>query len=148
MKIQVEEVAYHRNGISGEGFHVVTFRWAEQGEEPRHMVGIIFGREGQCAVLDREQTRQGNIAFAMGNSWRGDHFEHALRVAIRKAEEGPVMTHRIVVRAEYRDGSSVREIAYTVETAEQLTELFEQLKDTAWKATYGDCHYTPEESQS
>ena len=90
MKIQVEEIAYHRNGVSGEGFHVVTFRWAEEEKvmaEPRPMVAILFEAPGQCAVLDREQTRQGNIGFAMGNSWRGDRFEPALRAAIEEFEE-------------------------------------------------------------
>lgn len=80
--ITVEDVAYHRNGVSGIGFHVVTFRWAERHEEPRPMVGTVFPELGAVAVFDRELLRQGNIGFAEGNSWRGDHFEAALREAI------------------------------------------------------------------
>jgi hypothetical protein len=86
--VNIEAIAYHRNGICGEGFHVVTFRYAEEGEgESRPMVAVLFPQPGQCAVLDREQTRQGNIAFAMGNSWRGDNFEPLLRAAIGDKEE-------------------------------------------------------------
>jgi hypothetical protein len=90
MTIQVEGVAYHRNGVMGEGFHVVAFRWAEVGDEPRAMLGIVFpgGPELRVAVLDREQTRTGNIFMhptgqhAGGNAWRGDNFAAALFEAI------------------------------------------------------------------
>ena len=87
MKIQVEAVAYHRNGVSGEGFHVVCFRWAEDGDESRPMVAVLFGAERErpacrVAVLDREMTRAANVAFAAGNSWRGDHFADALWAAV------------------------------------------------------------------
>jgi hypothetical protein len=82
MNITIEAIARHRNGVSGEPFHVVTFRWAEDGDEPRPMVGIVFDTRNHVAVLDREETRRGNIAFAEGNSWRGDHYLPQLRAAI------------------------------------------------------------------
>ena len=81
MIIKVKEIAYHRNGICGEGFHVVTFTQAEYGQT-HNMLGILFEGSGRCAVLDVDQTAAGNIAFANGNSWRGDHFEDDLRKAI------------------------------------------------------------------
>lgn len=89
MNLQIEEVAYHRNGISGEGFYVVLFRFVEDvkiAAESRPMMAVLFSAPGQCAVLDREQSRRGNIAFAVGNSWRGDRFEPALREAIAEFE--------------------------------------------------------------
>jgi hypothetical protein len=46
------------------------------------MVGIIFEGQGQCAVLDIDETLKDNVEFAHGNSWRGDHFEDDLRKAI------------------------------------------------------------------
>jgi hypothetical protein len=77
-------VNYHRNGIAGEGFHVALFDNHIDGEkQPRHMVGIVFQGAGQCACFDVGELQKGNIQFAQGNSWRGDHYEGELRVAIR-----------------------------------------------------------------
>ena len=77
-KISVQEVAYHRNGIGGEGFHVVTF------DSGLHeLVGVVFEGEGRVAVFDRRRLGVGTIAFG-DNSWRGDQFEVALRRAIKK----------------------------------------------------------------
>lgn len=98
MQIEIESVAYHRNGISGLGFHVVIFRWAEDKDEPRPMVAVVFPEIGACAVLDREMTRQGNVEFAAGNSWRGDHFESAMRSAIQKYDEEQTEKFRQWVR--------------------------------------------------
>jgi len=86
MDLVIEEVARHRNGVGGEPFWVVTFRWAEKDDEPRPMVGIVFEEPWHTAVFDREELRKGNIAFACGNSWRGDHFDAALRAAIREVD--------------------------------------------------------------
>jgi hypothetical protein len=98
MTIQVEGIDYHRNGVGGEGFHIVAFRWADRGhagqDEPRPMLGIVFGADlAACrvAVLDREQARIGNIfmhpnkSHAGGNAWRGDEFQAVLVKAIRAA---------------------------------------------------------------
>ena len=73
-------VAYHRNGVSGMGFYVLTFTWRESRRGPgRRMVATVFEERGQLAVLDIDALTQDNIAFAQGNSWRGDEFEAALR---------------------------------------------------------------------
>ena len=81
MKLTIKEIAYHRNGIGGDGFYVVLFNWRE-GRKTRHMFATLFDEHGQCAVLDTDETAQGNVAFANGNSWRGDDFEDDLRDAI------------------------------------------------------------------
>lgn len=83
--VDVQEVAYHRNGVGGEGFHVVRFT-AREDDQVHHMVGIVFDGVGQCAVLDVHQTAAGNIAFGQGNSWRGDVYEAALRRAIEESQ--------------------------------------------------------------
>lgn len=103
MNIQVQEVAYHRNGVAGEGFHVVRFTLTEGGmPHPNlvgavvggvvhpHMVGIVFdSAAGRVAVLDADMVVVGgNIAFARGNSWRGDQFEGTLRDSIKAYEDG------------------------------------------------------------
>jgi len=76
-------ISYHRNGICGNGFHVVRFGWYDADEKAhRTMVATVFAEPGNCAVLDLDETARGNIAFAKGNSWRGDEFEPTLRELI------------------------------------------------------------------
>lgn len=99
---RIESVEYHRNGVAGRGFTVVTF-W-HRPEKPassykhRRMVAIMtthatpdeeeeFSRE-ECYVLDTEFTAAGNIGH--GNKWRGDNFADELiplLVARIKAEQ-------------------------------------------------------------
>ena len=81
MRIKIVSSAYHRNGTSGEGFYVVLFKWRD-GNRHRNMMATIFEGRGRLAVLDADETAKGNIAFAQGNSWRGDDFEPELRIAI------------------------------------------------------------------
>ena len=85
MKIEVKSIAYHRNGVSGIGFHAVTFTMREAGK-PRDMLGIVFPERGAVAVLDTELVSKGCITFG-DNSWRGDWFEADLRAAVEKYEE-------------------------------------------------------------
>jgi len=88
MNLTIEEVAHHRNGVGGAPFSVVKFACPEAG----NMIGIVFdlaeGKEwdGRCAVLNRDMLAEGNIAFGE-NSWRGDHYESDLRVAIEKRSD-------------------------------------------------------------
>jgi len=78
--IKILEVAFHRNGVAGEGFHVVRFKSDDQ-----TMVGIVFETSGNVAVMDIDLLHQGVIAFTE-NSWRGDVFEPCLRQAIERYE--------------------------------------------------------------
>lgn len=89
VKIKMTAVSYHRNGICGEGFHACLFDWNDDGTK-RKMVASVFDGAGQCAVYDVAQLADGNIAFACGNSWRGDHFEDLLRKAIKKESKNRV----------------------------------------------------------
>lgn len=87
-QLVVEEIAYHRNGVSGNGFYVVKF--AEPAEE-RQMLAVIFAADegldftGDCAVFDRKLLGRDIITFGE-NSWRGDHYETALRHVIAEWE--------------------------------------------------------------
>lgn len=76
--MKIKQVEYHRNGICGNGFHVVTFT-----DKKRPMVGIVFDEKGSCAVFDTDMLGKGIIEFGV-NSWRGDTYEDALRDAITK----------------------------------------------------------------
>lgn len=81
--ITVERIDYHRNGVSGEGFHVVAFVANPEyaGEVDQNMFAVVFEDRGHCAVFDRDLLGQGTIEFG-ANSWRGDNFEPLLREVI------------------------------------------------------------------
>ena len=76
-KIKIVEIAYHRNGICGNGFHVVNFlaKFKGNGNSQSNMVAILFEESGSCAVLDVDLLAKGDAKFG-SNSWRGDHFRY------------------------------------------------------------------------
>lgn len=89
MRIHVHKVCRHRNGVGGNGFHVVLFSFRSGGQTHR-MVACVFEERGNVAVLDIAETALGNIGFAEGNSWRGDEFESQLRDAIERECNQPI----------------------------------------------------------
>lgn len=82
MAIDIKKVAYHRNGVSGAPFHVITFV-----DDGKTMVGIVFDEPSHVAVFDQRLLGRGTIAFGE-NSWRGDRYEQALRRAIIQYNAG------------------------------------------------------------
>jgi hypothetical protein len=86
LKLKLVSVAYHRNGVCGNGFTVCIFKWKD-GVKNRRMVATLFEEEGSCAVFDLDELNKENIAFAKGNSWRGDEFEPQLRKMISIKEK-------------------------------------------------------------
>ena len=84
MKLHIENIQRHRNGVCGTPFYVLilTFRDPDQGR----MVGIVFDAEHHVAVFNLDKLALGNITFGV-NSWRGDHYEPHLRNAIALWEE-------------------------------------------------------------
>ena len=83
------KIAYHRNGVSGTGFHTIIFDWCSftgmQGSVVRRMQAVVFPGNGDCAVFEIAETAKGNIEFGHGNSWRGDYFEDDCRKWIADA---------------------------------------------------------------
>jgi hypothetical protein len=78
MKMIIDSIARHRNGICGAPFHVVLFRDPDEGR----MLGIVFDLAHHVAVFNLDKLALGNIAFGV-NSWRGDRYEPQLRKAIQ-----------------------------------------------------------------
>lgn len=78
--IHVTAIDRHRNGIAGLPFHVVLF--TANGYDDCAFVATVFDVKFGVSVLERGLLAQGNIAFGE-NSWRGDNFEPALRLAIK-----------------------------------------------------------------
>ncbi len=66
------QVAYHRNGVAGEGFHLVQFKQRE-GRGRIAMVATVFETRGCLAVIRPDR---------LWECWRGDDYENELREAI------------------------------------------------------------------
>lgn len=95
----IEDVDWHRNGVSGVGFHVVLF---SEPKEERRMMAVVFPLDeqgngaarpdrkwnGLVSVFNRALLAQDVITFGE-NSWRGDHYEDDLRqgIALWEARE-------------------------------------------------------------
>lgn len=84
MKIQILEVAHHRNGVSGESFYAVRFYPYRKPKE--RFLGIVFETPGQCAVIRSDLLETAGVEFGV-NSWRGDDYEPALRAAVASFDE-------------------------------------------------------------
>lgn len=85
MQIKIIEVSYHRNGICGEPFHVVLFKWKDEDahRKPwRNMLAHVFDDAHYCAVHCLDMP---TVKFGV-NSWRGDHFDPEMRQAIKDNE--------------------------------------------------------------
>jgi hypothetical protein len=72
--MKIQQVEFHRNGISGAPFHVVLFS-----DDGKDFIGVVFDEPCHVAVLARDDVATGNVGF--GGKWRGDHFEGDLRFA-------------------------------------------------------------------
>jgi hypothetical protein len=81
MKLRIENIQHHRNGVAGAPFHVLLFRDPDEGR----MLGVVFQQRFHVAVFNLDQLAFGNIAFGL-NSWRGDQYESHLRKAIAANE--------------------------------------------------------------
>ena len=99
---KILNVAHHRNGVSGNSFHVINFRDGRQ-----KMLGIVFEEQGNVAVFDSALLAADVIAFGV-NSYRGDEYETFLRAAakqyddrLREAKNYPAAIH--LLRGTTRD---------------------------------------------
>jgi hypothetical protein len=82
MKLRIETIQHHRNGVGGAPFHVVLFQ--DSGELGSRKVAIVFDTEWHTAILDVTKLASGDVAFG-SNSWRGDHYEPLLRRSIAES---------------------------------------------------------------
>lgn len=84
----IQEIAYHRNGISGIPFYFVRFT-ANNANANANFLATVFANSdedrGYCAVICLDMIESHGIAFGR-NSWRGDDFEPELRAAIKQWE--------------------------------------------------------------
>lgn len=94
MKHELKSIAYHRNGISGEGFYVAIVE--SDGED---MLVVTFSEEQSAvrtAVFSADLIGKRDIEFG-SNSYRGDHWhEWMLTVAIPEYRRQPHKTKMIL----------------------------------------------------
>ena len=90
MKLTVEQIEYHRNGVCGVPFHVVIAK-----EQGRNMLIVRFDKKADkradgvlCAAFDLDLLSKGDIRFGQ-NSWRGDWYAIEVDKAIRRLEVTP-----------------------------------------------------------
>ncbi len=79
--IKIQTVNFHRNGVSGEGFHLVAFTFTETeqgGGETTSLLATVFEADKHVAVIDPTDLE---------NKWRGDQFEVELRAATDRWED-------------------------------------------------------------
>lgn len=86
--IEIHQVAYHRNGVSGNGFYAVEFTDTANGR----MIASVFEERGNVAVFCVDKLKKYGIQFGP-NSWRGDYYEPALREAIKEFSDADL--HRV-----------------------------------------------------
>ena len=69
--LQIVDSDYHRNGISGTGFHVALVDDPNEGDIK---LVVMFPGEGNTAVLSLNKLMNEDISFG-SNSYRGDLYE-------------------------------------------------------------------------
>jgi hypothetical protein len=78
--LKFKDVQYHRNGISGDGFHCAV---AYDPEAEGDMLITYFDIENHCCCSAFKLSMLPNIRFAE-NSWRGDCYADRMEKAIEE----------------------------------------------------------------
>jgi hypothetical protein len=74
-RLQILDLAYHRNGVGGMPFQVALVDDANSGDVK---LVVMFEQEGYTAVLSVDKLHE-DEDISVSNAWRGDQYEAALR---------------------------------------------------------------------
>ncbi len=92
MKLRIVDASWHRNGVCGVGFYAILFEDLDEDVSPidKLKIASLFDEPGYCAVYSVGRLEERNVAFARGNSWRGDQYAAVLRPLLEEfnAESG------------------------------------------------------------
>jgi hypothetical protein len=83
--MKIEQLAYHRNGVCGQGFWTAIYT---HDDAPGRFLATVFPQRGNCAVINLDLIADYGVTFGQ-NSWRGDTHETDLRAAIAIEETKP-----------------------------------------------------------
>lgn len=78
-------VRFHRNGLSGESFHTVSFFDHRQNKRARRLRAVVFETPGCVAIVDSDNA---------GTRFDGPYYEAELRAAIEAAANNPLTYDR------------------------------------------------------
>lgn len=80
--LELKSIDYHRNGISGVGFHVAVFVDHNPNGDGKSytMLGVLFDNDDECycCAFNLELLAKENVAFG-DNSFRGDYYVDMMR---------------------------------------------------------------------
>lgn len=76
VQVMVPEVHFHRNGVTGEPFYLVSFITFDDEAMARPLVAVVTS--SLCAVITPDNIKE---------RWRGDHFESEIRAAVATWED-------------------------------------------------------------
>lgn len=83
---RIDQVAYHRNGISGAPFYAVLFTGSSTDlPKPERFLASVFEEPGAVSVISLSRIEESGVTFGE-NSYRGDAYEPELRAAIAAYE--------------------------------------------------------------
>lgn len=83
MAIEIREVAYHRNGVSGLPFWVVLFNDTDEGMF--NQLATIDEDGKDCRVINMGIAMFGRIGQDVGmNTWRGDYYLQKIKEAMQE----------------------------------------------------------------
>jgi len=82
-------MATQKDGFAGRVNYAAAFMLRKKDGRRRQTTRAFDScfENGHCAILSTDRLETHGVAFANGNSWRGDHFEPRLRKLIDKAEK-------------------------------------------------------------
>jgi hypothetical protein len=82
-KLKIQEIQFHRNGVSGSGFHAVRFDVVSGPDGERgSFLATVFEGPGDIAVINLDRIAEYGVG--LGNKWRGDYYESTIRAAIKQ----------------------------------------------------------------
>lgn len=79
MPLKIQQIAYHRNGSMGLGFHAVLF--TVKGKPREKFLASVFEEPNAVSIIRLDLIEQHGVTFGE-NSWRCEHYEDELRAAI------------------------------------------------------------------
>lgn len=112
MKVEIREIDYQRNGISGEGFFQIIFDWNDLDENGSESgTGFIATfKSKECRALDHVDIPSTRVISPMDfhNAWRGDNFgygiEKELSKMMRKYKVKRFYDIKMILNGEYKHG--------------------------------------------
>jgi hypothetical protein len=79
-KLKLFQIEYHRNGVHGNGFHVILFKDKDHFSDNKNynMIATVFSEPHNISVINTALLSTKGVTFSE-NSFMGDEYEDQLR---------------------------------------------------------------------